>query len=372
MFECDICNKSYKYKRNLVRHIMEKHSETLGHFNCPQPGCKGKSIRREYLRLHLINIHSLSKEQARELSYSVYRSNINKTFSAVNIEEFFETNSNSDSGEFRNANSFGGHKIAAPYSDLEDVSSDDLVVGTNQSGTMDNVESMTDIELDALQEITEEELNGASCVHSDDSEKKHVTVDFQTDLQSIIDNGNVPFEQKDIQNDSVDCEEDESVSKNVKVHDDSDGNTSIELSENKSAPTEENVCDESISVNSEENMYSENEENVSMLSEEDVFSENDENSENSAINETSMCSENSYLYSEESAVGESEYGEDIEVIDISDDNQNIGQEMEKRTLRTEVEVWSRTGFRYTTFRGDEPLFSTVRYEDDYYSYTMKN
>jgi hypothetical protein len=55
------------------------------------------------------------------------------------------------------------------------------------------------------------------------------------------------------------------------------------------------------------------------------------------------------------------------VIEISDEERAI----ETRTLKTIVECWTRTGFKYTTYRNDEPIYSWVNYEDDYSVHTLK-
>ncbi|KAH3850758.1 hypothetical protein DPMN_093231 [Dreissena polymorpha] len=76
---------------------------------------------------------------------------------------------------------------------------------------------------------------------------------------------------------------------------------------------------------------------------------------------------------------DSNKSEDIIVIsDVSDDKlypevTDSGKclTVERRSLRTEVDVWTRTGLRFTTYSGSEPLFRSVRYKDDYYKYTMK-
>ena len=57
-----------------------------------------------------------------------------------------------------------------------------------------------------------------------------------------------------------------------------------------------------------------------------------------------------------------------EVIIISSDDDN---ELERRRLVTEVEMWSRTGYRYTTYRENEPIWVNVVYEDEFHRYTMK-
>ena len=67
MFDCDICNKSYTLKRNLTRHIKEKH-RNLEYWLCEMRGCRGSFIRREYLKRHLIFCHKLDNVTAGRLA----------------------------------------------------------------------------------------------------------------------------------------------------------------------------------------------------------------------------------------------------------------------------------------------------------------
>ena len=58
---------------------------------------------------------------------------------------------------------------------------------------------------------------------------------------------------------------------------------------------------------------------------------------------------------------------DVETIEFYDSDDQI----ERQTLRTEAEIWCRNGFRYTTYRDNKVLFTTVRYENAYHKYEMK-
>lgn len=76
-YTCDTCNKTYKHKRNLNRHISEKHTD-LEHWNCNFNSCKGRFIRRSYLFTHLSKIHGYSKAEARERALGATRGNQNE------------------------------------------------------------------------------------------------------------------------------------------------------------------------------------------------------------------------------------------------------------------------------------------------------
>ena len=64
-YQCDICNKSYVHKRNLKRHVREKHNN-LEFWTCTESGCMTKFIRREYLSKHLRVQHGYAKFKAHE------------------------------------------------------------------------------------------------------------------------------------------------------------------------------------------------------------------------------------------------------------------------------------------------------------------
>ncbi|CAG2208915.1 unnamed protein product [Mytilus edulis] len=76
MFQCDTCQREYKYKKNLSRHMMEKHHPDYEHWNCSM--CKRKFIRREYLFRHLQKIHGLDKVTSIKLAMDSTRGDTNQ------------------------------------------------------------------------------------------------------------------------------------------------------------------------------------------------------------------------------------------------------------------------------------------------------
>ena len=72
-FQCDLCPKSYRYKRNLTRHITEHHSEEREHWNCVVLDCHAKFIRRSYLSKHLTICHGYDSVTARECALNATR-----------------------------------------------------------------------------------------------------------------------------------------------------------------------------------------------------------------------------------------------------------------------------------------------------------
>ncbi|VDI04770.1 Hypothetical predicted protein [Mytilus galloprovincialis] len=64
-YNCEFCPKIYKYRKNMLRHVKEKHAKTYEYWNCPEAGCSTQFIRREYLFRHLINTHKMEESTAR-------------------------------------------------------------------------------------------------------------------------------------------------------------------------------------------------------------------------------------------------------------------------------------------------------------------
>lgn len=59
MFQCFDCNITYKYKRNLQRHLEERHFSTKKIFNCDI--CGRIFTRNSNLKRHFFNQHSLTE-----------------------------------------------------------------------------------------------------------------------------------------------------------------------------------------------------------------------------------------------------------------------------------------------------------------------
>ena len=76
-FLCDFCLRGYKYKRNLTRHVSEKHS-SHEHWNCTVEECHAKFIRRSYLSKHLTICHGYDLVTARESALSASRGDVQK------------------------------------------------------------------------------------------------------------------------------------------------------------------------------------------------------------------------------------------------------------------------------------------------------
>ena len=68
-YNCDTCGRTYKYKRNLVRHIKERHN-IREYWRCTTKGCHSKFIRRSYLCKHLVFNHGMDVSSARAAALS--------------------------------------------------------------------------------------------------------------------------------------------------------------------------------------------------------------------------------------------------------------------------------------------------------------
>ena len=65
-YHCDTCGKSYSNKRNLSRHVKEKHGQNRLFFKCIFNDCKSKFVRRSYVTKHLMKIHNMDKQRAKQ------------------------------------------------------------------------------------------------------------------------------------------------------------------------------------------------------------------------------------------------------------------------------------------------------------------
>lgn len=73
-FQCDTCLKKYKYKRNLTRHLAEKHLLSK-YWECTEDGCNSKFIRRSYLYKHLQWNHGFTLTGARSKAFGAKTAN---------------------------------------------------------------------------------------------------------------------------------------------------------------------------------------------------------------------------------------------------------------------------------------------------------
>ena len=63
LFQCDLCPRSYRYNKNLKRHVREVHRD-VENWLCVQDNCVSKFVRRSYLSKHLVHKHGFEKLEA--------------------------------------------------------------------------------------------------------------------------------------------------------------------------------------------------------------------------------------------------------------------------------------------------------------------
>ena len=63
LFQCDLCPRSYRYNKNLKRHVREVHRD-VEYWLCVQDNCVSKFVRMSYLSKHLVNKHGFEKLEA--------------------------------------------------------------------------------------------------------------------------------------------------------------------------------------------------------------------------------------------------------------------------------------------------------------------
>ena len=70
-FACDQCVREFKYKRNLKRHFKDTHLNRP-YFSCIYEHCERKFKRKDYIKTHLIKVHKLNPETAKEMMREDY------------------------------------------------------------------------------------------------------------------------------------------------------------------------------------------------------------------------------------------------------------------------------------------------------------
>ena len=71
-FVCDTCYRGYSHRRNLTRHIQEKHGD-ISYYPCTEYLCRGRFMRRGFLVTHLRKCHNIDRDKAERLSRRVER-----------------------------------------------------------------------------------------------------------------------------------------------------------------------------------------------------------------------------------------------------------------------------------------------------------
>ena len=84
---CDTCGRNYTLKRNLRRHVLEKHSKDYEHWNCVEPDCAKTFIWRTTLAYHLRTIHGYTQIRAGEFSLRALRGDVQANSYYENISD---------------------------------------------------------------------------------------------------------------------------------------------------------------------------------------------------------------------------------------------------------------------------------------------
>ena len=98
VFSCDICGRDYCSKRNLRRHVKERHLR-VHKFMCPSNECRIEFIRRSYVTIHLTKLHKYTQLKAKEivkclqpLSVNEKRNNVEDPH-CVSLDEYSDVSS---------------------------------------------------------------------------------------------------------------------------------------------------------------------------------------------------------------------------------------------------------------------------------------
>lgn len=266
-----------------------------------------KFLRRGYLLEHLIGKHRYSRNEARVATLDAKR-------------------------ETRN----GPHT----YSYYEDISSDDdildIIAEQRAANDVDTMEAISDFDVSMLDNVSghvndvssrdQQSVPGSSSV---DGRSSDDDVDVTSDSSSS---------SSDVTESSVDSR---SSGDDVDVTSDSSGSSS-DVTE--STVDYRSVCDSASVQDSNDSRKSD----VTSVSSGGV-------SDRQSVVDGVSVTEHDV----------SDVDGDVISVSSGDDTQIV-----HHTLRTEVEVWTRTGFKYSTYLENGQCLSTVKYQDDYYVYTM--
>ena len=309
-----MCDKLYRHKRNLDRHVKEKHSN-LKHYKCVEEFCTSKFIRRGYLLDHLNSVHGYPRAEARTLTLSAKREDV------VKLNTYYEPLSSSDD-------------------DIFDM------IAEQEEYLQEHRKAVDNFNLDMLTSTYDDISSPDVSIYPDDSDVNVQTSDNTSGDDANVD-VNVPDTVDNFNLNMLTSTYDDISSPDVSIYPD-DSDVNVQTSDNTSGD------DANVDVNVPD----------TVISKMDVSIHPAESDYVNDIDNDSHIVDNS---------------EDVIVIsDVSDDElvpvvTESGKclSVERRSLRTEVEVWTRTGIRFTTYSGNEPLFRWARYEDDFYNYTMK-
>ena len=320
-FQCDLCPKSYRYKRNLTRHITEHHSEEREHWNCVVLDCHAKFIRRSYLSKHLIICHRYDSVTARECALNATR------------------------GDYR----------APTYYDV--VSDDDSILdllaeadGTALDQSFD--ERIERFNLGQFSPVPQ--TKGAKCNISDDvSDVSSVTVsadEQDCDLASDVHDGlsgdsddNMPRDHDNHSDDNMTHDEDNHSDDNM-THDDenhSDDNMAHGHNDNR----DDNMA-HGHNDNRDDNM---------------AHGHNDNRDDNMAHGHNDNRDDNM-------AHGDSSDDERDDIIVISSDDEEMCTDIELSNIKLKTEIYVVTVTRNMKFSNGHLICEAVHAEKDYYEH----
>jgi len=153
VYTCEICKREYKYRKNLLRHMKEKHVIEYEFWNCVVKNCASKFIRREYLFKHLEQIHKFPVDDARKAALKATRGD--------DVENgYYEEVSDDDTildliGEIHDVNSvkkFSVEEFIEEFEKQQGKEQEDIQINENNNYVEDEI-----IYISSDEEITNEE-----------------------------------------------------------------------------------------------------------------------------------------------------------------------------------------------------------------------
>ena len=183
--KCDTCGRSYGYKRNLKRHMTEKHAD-IEHWNCVEVKCAKTFTRRSSLSHHLFTVHGYTSLGAREFALRALRGD-------VHDESYYEDISDDDTvfdliNEIEEIREIRGADESVMDFDLDYL--DDISLGIGEERKCDSVENSEVVTGDNAENgvVKDDEVRTNSINLDDDMNSEGLMGDDKTEKTEVVTN----------------------------------------------------------------------------------------------------------------------------------------------------------------------------------------
>ena len=369
---CDTCGRNYTLKRNLRRHVLEKHSKDYEHWNCVEPDCAKTFIRRTTLAYHLRTIHGYTQIRAGEFSLRALRGD-------VQVNSYYENISDDDSvfdaindiQEMRNVGVDGD----IPLDDIDipmDYIQDDLVLHCDGEEKDDSTENG-----EVVKAYNEESVSLCGREEKDDSTENGKVVKTDNEETVTLSDGEgrkISVVVFDVNIDGLISDDDIHVNNELMMHDevyldygdaDIDGevNCAIDSSDaanlsDKMSNSEDAVCFDGCAVESVDGAA------VSEAKEDESDSQDGfETGDDWEIDFSEHDNSDEIELSDDNSNDDADDGEDLILISSGDE-----MAMEHSEVKTKMQTFVLTFRRKSTYSNGQLIGQADSMEQDYYEH----